>query len=107
MGPELASRIIPAWTKKKYYETLVELDRDREARYAGLTPLQRLDAQIRDVDALLAEQPEHLRSEYAANQRRAELLKARAVAERDQKIRELAEQIKAARLARAAALKGK
>jgi len=59
----------------------------------------RVDDDLRQIDAVLAEVPPNLRGEYAATARRAELLKERVAAERDQKVRVLAEEIKARRAA--------
>jgi hypothetical protein len=64
-----------------------------------MTPLQRIDDDLAEIDAQLASVPENLRGEYAATARRAELLKERAAAEKDQRVRELAAQIKARRAA--------
>jgi hypothetical protein len=90
----------PTFSKKKYHETLAELDRDREARYAGLSQIERLDAQIREIDTQLAGVPDSIRDSYAsATQRRAELILERAVEERQQKVRAMADEIKAKRRA--------
>jgi hypothetical protein len=62
-----------------------------------MTPLQRIDDAIAKIDAQLAELPANVRGEYAATARRAELLKERVAAERDQKVRALADEIRARR----------
>jgi hypothetical protein len=95
-GPIVAQTI---WSKRKYYELMDELEAEKKARQAAMTPLQRIDDDLAAIDAQLASVPESLRGEYAATGRRAELLKERVVAERDQKVRELAAQIKAQRAA--------
>ena len=88
------------WPKKKYYEFMDELEAERKARQAGLSWLDRVDDDLHQVDAILAAAPENLRPEYAATARRAELLKERVLAERDQKVRALAAEIKARRAKR-------
>jgi Skp family chaperone for outer membrane proteins len=93
-GPIVAQTI---WSKRKYYELMDELEQEKAARQAAMTPLQRIDDDLAALDAQLASVPENLRGEYAANARRAELLKERAAAEKDQRVRELADEIRARR----------
>jgi hypothetical protein len=85
------------WPKKKYEQFLAAEQANEAARTAGMTPLQKIDDAIAKIDAQLASVPENLRPEYAANARRAKLVKDRSVAERDEKVRALAEEIKARR----------
>jgi hypothetical protein len=85
------------WPKKKYEQFLADEQAREEARTAEMTPLQRIDDAIAKIDAQFASVPESVRSSYSANQRRAELLKERVLAERDEKVRALADEIKASR----------
>jgi hypothetical protein len=89
------------WPKKRYWELQEELAQEAAAaatekrHRATLTSLQRIDEDLANIDA----QPTDFFSDkyYAAQRQRIELMKQRPAAVRDQKIRDLAEQIKARR----------
>ena len=97
------------WPKKRYWELQEELVQDAAAaakekkRRATLTSVQRIDEDIAAIDA----QPTDYFSDayYAAQRQRIELMKQRPAAVRDQKIRQMAEKIKAQRAATIARLK--